>query len=83
MSACACGTDTNHDHSSRTAFDPDASVPVSLGSSPITTSMAAPNRKPVTTARDKNLATQLIRASAKTRNSRPETTVMPATKTAT
>ena len=36
------------------------SVPVSLGSSPMTTSIAAPKRKPVTTARERNCAIQPI-----------------------
>ena len=46
----------NHDPSSRRGSNPVASVPVSFGSSPITTSIAAPNRNPVTTARERNWA---------------------------
>ena len=64
-------------------FEPLASVPVILGSSPITTSIAAPNRKPVTTACGRNRAAQPIRRTASRRNSSPETRVMPATYVAT
>ena len=53
-------SEPSHDRSSWKEFDPVTSVPVSLGSSPMTTSMAAPNRKPVTTARDRNCAIQPI-----------------------
>ena len=42
-----------------------------LRSSPITTSIAAPNRKPVTTARDRNWAIQPILSTASRRNSTP------------
>ena len=59
------------------------SVPVSLGSSPMTTSIAAPNRKPVTTARDRNCAIQPIFSTASTRKSSPDASVMPATNDAT
>ena len=40
-------SEPSHDASSRHAFSPSASVPVSFGSSPITTSIAAPARNPV------------------------------------
>ena len=60
-----------------------ASVPVSFGSSPITTSIAAPNRNPVTTARDRNWAIHPIFATARTRKKIPESRVTPATNAAT
>ena len=44
-------------------------MPVSFGSSPTTTSTAAPARKPVTTARERNRAIQPSRSSASRRNS--------------
>ena len=44
----------NHERSSWNGFEPEALVPVSLGSSPMTTSIAAPKRNPVTTARERN-----------------------------
>ena len=56
---------------------------MSLGSSPITTSIAAPNKKPVTTARDRNCAIHPILSIASRRNSTPETRVIIATKDAT
>ena len=59
------------------------SVPVSLGSSPITTSMAAPKRKPVTTARDRNWAIHPILNTARSRKSTPEARVIVATNDAT
>ena len=49
----------------------------------MTTSIAAPNRKPVTTARERNWAIHPIRNTARSTNSNPETSVMPATKVAT
>ena len=64
-------------------FEPVTSVPVSLGSSPITTSIAAPNRKPVTTARDRNCAIHPILSTASSRNTAPDTSVIIATKDAT
>ena len=73
----------NHDHSSWSGFEPVTSVPVSLGSSPITTSIAAPNRKPVTTARDRNCAIHPILSTASSRNSTPEARVIIATNDAT
>ena len=47
-----------HDPSSRQALSPSAEVPVSFGSSPMTTSTAAPARNPVTTALERNWAIQ-------------------------
>ena len=58
-----------HVASSRHALSPSADVPVSFGSSPIVTSIAAPARKPVTTAFERNCAIQPIRNSASSRNS--------------
>ena len=58
-------------------------VPVSLGSSPITTSIAAPNKKPVTTARERNCAIHPIFSTASNRNKTPEARVIAATKDAT
>lgn len=73
----------SQDHSSWSGFEPVTFVPVSLGSSPITTSIAAPNRKPVTTAWDRNCAIHPILSTARRRNSAPETRVIIATKDAT
>ena len=64
-------------------MSPLASVPVSFGSSPITTSIAAPKRNPVTTARDRKRATHPIRSTASTRNNNPAASVIPATNMAT
>ena len=47
-----------HDPSSRQALSPSDEVPVSFGSSPMTTSTAAPARNPVTTAFERNCAIQ-------------------------
>ena len=47
-----------HDPSSRQALSPSEEVPVSFGSSPMTTSTAAPARNPVTTALERNCAIQ-------------------------
>ncbi len=63
----------------RQAFSPLASVPVSLGSSPMTTSIAAPKRKPVMTAFDRKWEIQPILRRASTRKSRPVTRVIAAT----
>ncbi len=57
-------------------------MPVSFGSSPITTSTAAPARKPVTTARERNRAIQPMRSSASRRKSAPVTSVIAATSSA-
>ena len=72
----------SHDRSSWIGFEPVTSVPVSLGSSPITTSIAAPNRKPVTTARERNCAIHPILNTARSRNSTPDARVIVATKDA-
>ena len=61
---------------------PDTSVPVSFGSSPTTTSIAAPKRKPVTTARERNRATQPILNTASSRKSSPDARVIAATNVA-
>ena len=68
-----------HDANSCHAFTPSDEVPVSLGSSPITTSMAAPARKPVTTARDRKLASQPSLRTATSRNRAPVTIAIAAT----
>ena len=73
----------SHDQSSWSAFVPDTSVPVIFGSSPMTTSIAAPKRNPVTTARDRNWAIQPIFSTARSRNRIPDARVMPATNEAT
>ena len=73
----------NHDRSSWRGLEPVTSVPVSLGSSPMTTSMAAPKRKPVTTARERNWAIHPILNTAKSRNSTPDARVIVATNDAT
>ena len=49
----------------------------------MTTSIAAPNRNPVTTARDRNWAIQPIRSTASSRKRSPEARVIPATNEAT
>ena len=49
----------------------------------MTTSIAAPKRKPVTTARERNCAIQPILRTARSRNRRPEASVIPATNEAT
>ena len=58
---------------------PSASVPVILGSSPLTTSMAAPNRNPVITALDRNCDSQPILKTASSRKSTPAVSVTAAT----
>ena len=73
----------SHEPSSWKELSPSLSVAVSLGSSPITTSMAAPNRNPVTTARERNCDSHPIRNTAIATNSRPLTSVIPATRVAT
>ena len=65
--------------SSRQALSPADEVPVSFGSSPITTSTAAPARNPVTTAFERNWAIQPIRSTATSTNSTPVTSVIAAT----
>ncbi len=72
-------SDRAHDPSSRQALSPSASVPVSLGSSPITTSIAAPARNPVITGFERNRAIQPIRRTASSRNSTPAARVIAAT----
>jgi hypothetical protein len=64
-------------------FEPLTSVPVSFGSSPMTTSIAAPKRKPVTTARDRNCAIHPILNTARRRKRIPEARVIVATNDAT
>jgi len=58
---------------------PSASVPVILGSSPMTTSMAAPKRKPVMTGLERNWLIQPMRNNRRTRNMRPDPMVIAAT----
>jgi len=53
-------SDPNQERNSWSGFEPVTSVPVNFGSSPITTSIAAPKRNPVTTARERNCAIQPI-----------------------
>ena len=68
-----------HDANSCQAFTPSAEVPVSLGSSPMTTSMAAPARNPVTTARERKLASQPSLRMATSRNRAPVAIAIAAT----
>ena len=75
-------SDPTHEPSSRQAFTPSAVVPVSFGSSPITTSTAAPARKPVITGLDRNRAIHPSRKTARSRNSAPVTSVIAATSSA-
>ena len=79
---CTSATDRSQEPSSRQALSPSASVPVSFGSSPITTSIAAPARNPVITAFDRNCAIQPRRKIASARNSRPVTRAIAATSAA-
>ena len=72
-------SDPTHDPSSRHALSPSAEVPVSFGSSPMTTSTAAPARNPVTTAFDRKLAIQPSRKSASNRKSSPVASAIAAT----
>ena len=68
-----------HEANSCQAFTPSAEVPVSLGSSPMTTSIAAPARNPVTTARERKLASQPSFRMATSRNRAPVATAIAAT----
>ena len=55
---------------SRHVLVPSAEVPVSLGSSPTVTSRAAPNKKPLTTALERNWDIQpILRAASNTKRS--------------
>ena len=65
--------------SSLHALSPSASVPVSLGSSPTTTSTAAPARNPVTTALERKRAIQPSRKIASRRKSAPVAIAIAAT----
>ena len=67
------------DASSCQALTPSLDVPVSLDSSPIVTSIAAPARNPVITAFDRNRAIHPIRNTARSRKSTPVTSVIAAT----
>ncbi len=67
---------------SRQLFAPSPLVPVSLGSSPMTTSMAAPNRKPVITALDSRRDSQPSFSTAAPTNSSPVNRVMATTSSA-
>ena len=60
VAVCPSPRVPSQDRSSWIGLEPVTSVPVSLGSSPMTTSIAAPKRKPVTTARERNRAIQPI-----------------------
>ena len=70
---------TIHDANSRQTLSPSPEVPVNLGSSPTTTSIAAPARNPVTTAFERNWAIHPIRKSARSSNRMPVTSVIAAT----
>ena len=72
-------SDPIHVASSRQALSPFDDVPVSFGSSPMTTSTAAPARKPVTTAFERNCAIHPSRNTASRRNSSPVASVIAAT----
>ena len=58
---------------------PLAEVPVSLGNSPTTTSMAAPNKNPVITAFERNCEIQPIFRTARAMKSTPAAIVTAAT----
>ena len=79
---CVSASPLSHEPSSRHALSPSFDVPVSFGSSPITTSIAAPARNPVITAFDRKRAIQPRRNSAIRRNSTPVTIVIAATSSA-
>ena len=72
-------SEPSHDASSRHALSPSAAVPVSLGSSPMTTSTAAPARNPVTTAFERKLGDPAHPQSASSRNSTPVASAIAAT----
>ena len=76
---CTSPSDWSHVQSSRQALSPLEDVPVSFGSSPITTSTAAPARKPVITAFDRNWAIQPSRKTANSTNRSPVASVIAAT----
>ena len=76
---CNSSRDEIQSANSRQTFFPDTSVPVSFGSSPTTTSIAAPNRKPVITAFDKNREIQPILKTASSTKSTPAISVTAAT----
>ena len=76
-------SDPIHVASSRHALSPFEDVPVSFGSSPMTTSTAAPARKPVITAFERNCAIHPSRNTASRRNRSPVASVMAATNCAT
>src|SRR6187402_735908 len=61
---------------------PSALVPDNFGNSPTTTSIAAPNRNPVTTGFDRNRAIQPMRSTARARKSKPVKLVTAATSSA-
>ena len=69
----------SHEWNSCQTFSPSVSVPLIFANSPTTTSMAAPNRNPVITARDRNWAIHPIRKTAMSRNRRPAAIVTAAT----
>ena len=71
-----------HEPSSRHAFTPSADVPVSFGSSPMTTSIAAPARNPTTTARERKRAIQPSFKTARSTKSPPVTSAIAATSSA-
>ena len=68
-----------HDPNSRQTLSPSPEVPVSFGSSPTVTSMAAPARNPITTAFERNWAIQPSLKTASSRNRIPVSSVIAAT----
>ena len=76
---CSSSTEPSQSANLRQLFFPDASVPVSFGSSPTTTSIAAPNRNPVITGFDRNRETHPILKTASRMNSAPAISVTAAT----
>ena len=75
-------TPCNQSANCRQLLVPSPAVPVSFGSSPMITSMAAPKRKPVMTAFDRRRDRNPKRSSAATRNRVPATSVMATTSSA-
>ena len=78
--ACTSPRPPIQDPSSCQALSPSASVPVIFGSSPMVTSIAAPNRKPVTTALERNWEIHPILRTESRRKTAPTTIAMPATR---
>ena len=78
----SASSESTQEDSSRQALSPSADVPVSFGSSPITTSTAAPARNPVITGLERNRAIHPIRSTASRRKRTPVRRVIAVTSSA-